>query len=180
MYYFNFLTESKEDCCQWQDFSSRKYQGCHGMAPIDFGRSVIPISVRGSFYAHHITTGIPGFSNLPTDLWNGASQLLSSKNGGKLLSVFYISTTKQQKTQKASKHSLNSSPHGFINFQSWILNFHKSCLLIIVFLFYQTILIGLKKSWKFRISDLEFVKPGGEQAQKILKSNEIIEFWELD
>ena len=52
------------------------------MAPLDFGRIVNPISARGAFYAHHITTGVAGFSDLPTDLWNGASQLLSSKNGG--------------------------------------------------------------------------------------------------
>ena len=131
MYYFNFLTESKEDCCQWQDFSSRKYQGCHGMAPIDFGRSVIPISVRGSFYAHHITTGIPGFSNLPTDLWNGASQLLSSKNGEKLLSVFYISTTHYQatKNQKGIKTFITLIELLTIWFHEFpILNFRKPCL----------------------------------------------------
>ena len=34
------------------------------MAPPDFGRSVNPISD----YVHLITTGTPGFSNLPTTL----------------------------------------------------------------------------------------------------------------
>ena len=38
------------------------------MAPPDFGRSVNPISTRGTDYAHLITTGTPGFSNLPTAL----------------------------------------------------------------------------------------------------------------
>ena len=36
------------------------------MAPPDFERSVNPISTRGAHYAHHITTGPPGFSDLPT------------------------------------------------------------------------------------------------------------------
>ena len=55
-------------------------QGCHpwgcqgSMAPLDFGRSVNPISTRGTDYAHLITTGTPGFSDLPTALkcspWN--------------------------------------------------------------------------------------------------------------
>ena len=34
----------------------------------DFGRSVNPISTRGTDYAHLITTGTPGFSDLPTAL----------------------------------------------------------------------------------------------------------------
>ena len=38
------------------------------MAPPDFGRSVNPISTRGTDYAHLITTGTPGFSDLPTAL----------------------------------------------------------------------------------------------------------------
>ena len=38
------------------------------MAPPDFGRSVNPISTRGRDYAHLITTGTPGFSDLPTAL----------------------------------------------------------------------------------------------------------------
>ena len=39
------------------------------MAPPDFGRSVNPISTRGTDYAHLITTGTPGFSDLPTALY---------------------------------------------------------------------------------------------------------------
>ena len=39
-----------------------------GVAHPDFGRSVNPISTRGTDYAHLITTGIPGFSDLPTAL----------------------------------------------------------------------------------------------------------------
>ena len=38
------------------------------MAPPDFGRSVNPISTRGTDYAHLITTGTTGFSELPTAL----------------------------------------------------------------------------------------------------------------
>ena len=38
------------------------------MAPIDFGRSVNPISAKGTDYAHLITTGTLGFSDLPTAL----------------------------------------------------------------------------------------------------------------
>ena len=34
----------------------------------DFGRSVNPISTRGTDYAHLITTGTPVFSDLPTAL----------------------------------------------------------------------------------------------------------------
>ena len=45
-------------------------RGCHGaMAPPDFGRSVNPVSTRGTDYAHLITTGTPGFSDLPTALY---------------------------------------------------------------------------------------------------------------
>ena len=36
------------------------------MAHPDFGRSVNPIATRGTDYAHLITTGTPGFSDLPT------------------------------------------------------------------------------------------------------------------
>ena len=44
--------------------------GCAGcaMAHPDFGRSVNPISTRGTDYAHLITSGTPGFSDLPTSL----------------------------------------------------------------------------------------------------------------
>ena len=38
------------------------------MAPPVFGRSVNPISTRGTDYTHLITTGTPGFSDLPTAL----------------------------------------------------------------------------------------------------------------
>ena len=38
------------------------------LAPLVFGRTVNPISTRGADYAHHITTGPPGFSDLPTAL----------------------------------------------------------------------------------------------------------------
>ena len=38
-------------------------------APPDFGRSVNPFSTRGADYAHLITTGTPGFSELPTALY---------------------------------------------------------------------------------------------------------------
>ena len=37
-------------------------------APPDFERSANPISTRGVEYVHHITTGPPGFSELPTAL----------------------------------------------------------------------------------------------------------------
>ena len=42
--------------------------GGGAMAPPDFVRSVNPISTRGTDYAHLITTGTPGFSDLPTAL----------------------------------------------------------------------------------------------------------------
>ena len=38
------------------------------MAPPDFGRSVNPISTRGTDYAHLITNDTSGFSDLPTAL----------------------------------------------------------------------------------------------------------------
>ena len=41
--------------------------GC-AMAHPDFGRSVNPISTGGTDYAHLITSGTPGFSDLPTAL----------------------------------------------------------------------------------------------------------------
>ena len=47
------------------------------MAPPDFGRSVNPISTRGGAdYAHLITTGTPGFLDLPTAL------ILQLRDGG--------------------------------------------------------------------------------------------------
>ena len=47
--------------------------GCAGLAGCavahpDFGRSANPISARGTDYARLITTGTPGFSDLPTAL----------------------------------------------------------------------------------------------------------------
>ena len=42
--------------------------GAAAMAPPDFGRSVNPISTRGTEYVHLITTGTPGFSDIPTTL----------------------------------------------------------------------------------------------------------------
>ena len=47
-------------------------QGCPlgaggAMAPPYFGRSVNPISTRGTDYFHLITTGTPGFSDLLTE-----------------------------------------------------------------------------------------------------------------
>ena len=38
------------------------------MANPDFGGSFNPISTRGTDYDHLITTGTPGFSDLPTAL----------------------------------------------------------------------------------------------------------------
>ena len=43
------------------------------MAHPDFGRSVNPISTRGTNYAHLITTGTPRFSDLLTALINTGS-----------------------------------------------------------------------------------------------------------
>ena len=42
--------------------------GC-AVAHPDFGRSVNPISTGGTDYAHLITAGTPGFSDLPTALY---------------------------------------------------------------------------------------------------------------
>ena len=42
--------------------------GSATMAPPDFGRSVNPISTRGTDYVHRITTGTPGLSDLPMAL----------------------------------------------------------------------------------------------------------------
>jgi hypothetical protein len=39
---------------------------CLAIEPPCFGRLVNPISTRGADYAHHITAGIPGFSDRPT------------------------------------------------------------------------------------------------------------------
>ena len=38
------------------------------IVPPDLGRFLNPISTRGTDYAHHITTGSTGFSDLPTAL----------------------------------------------------------------------------------------------------------------
>ena len=50
------------------------------MAPPDFGRSVNPISTRGTDYAHLITTGTLGFSDLPTVLRSATDLLMKSTN----------------------------------------------------------------------------------------------------
>ena len=42
------------------------------MAHPDFGKSVNPISTGGTDYAHLITTGTPGFSDLATALQLGS------------------------------------------------------------------------------------------------------------
>ena len=39
------------------------------MAPPNFGRSVNPISTRGTEYAHLLATGTPVFSDLPMALF---------------------------------------------------------------------------------------------------------------
>ena len=44
----------------------------------DFGRSVNPISTRGTDYAHLITTGTPGFSDLPTALGPDDSKVFNN------------------------------------------------------------------------------------------------------
>ena len=46
------------------------------MAPPDIGRSVNPISTRRA-EAHHIITGAPGFSHLPTALQNHVREATS-------------------------------------------------------------------------------------------------------
>ena len=56
------------------------------MAPPVFGRSVNPISTRGTDYAHIITIGIPGFSVLPTALVNRRTPL-----GGNSTAVTFFS-----------------------------------------------------------------------------------------
>ena len=59
-------------------------QGCVGcaMAHPDFGRSGNPISTGGTDYAHLITTGTSGFSDLPTALrlLTQASQLTGTSS----------------------------------------------------------------------------------------------------
>ena len=76
----------------YQDFARNKYlwsagcvlsrpvvPGCAGcaMAHPDICRSVNPISTKGTDYAHLITTGTPGFSDLPTALLSVISHLHS-------------------------------------------------------------------------------------------------------
>ena len=50
--------------------------GCAGCAMVhpDFGRSVNPISTRGDRLCLLITTGTPGFSDLPTALNKGSTE----------------------------------------------------------------------------------------------------------
>ena len=53
----------------WVQYSTVVPGGAGGaMAPPDFGRSVNPISTRGTDYTHLITNGTPGFSDLLTAL----------------------------------------------------------------------------------------------------------------
>ena len=52
------------------------------MAHPDFGRSVNLISTRGTNYAHLITTGTPGFSDLPTALCLAVWQCARRKPNG--------------------------------------------------------------------------------------------------
>ena len=56
--------------CGLVDASRPVVPGCAGcaMEHPDFGRSVNPISTRGTDYAHLITACTPGFSDLPTAL----------------------------------------------------------------------------------------------------------------
>ena len=138
MYYFNFLTESKEDCCQWQDFSGRKYQGCHGMAPIDFGRSINPISARGHFMPTTLLLVSPDFQTFLRTCGMELRNCYLPRTGESFLVynnfIYPLPTTKQQKTKKASKHlshSLSWSPHGFINFQLWIVLFVNYCFFVL-------------------------------------------------
>ena len=54
------------------------------MAPPDFGKSVNPISTRGTDYSHHITICHTGFSDLPTalswtEVWSILSKALEAK-----------------------------------------------------------------------------------------------------
>ena len=123
--------------------------GCQGMAPLDFGKSVNPISARGAFYAHHITIlSSPDFQTFQRTCGMELRNFYLQRMGESfwVYFIYPLPTTKQQKNKKASKHlspSLSCSPHGFINFQSRILNFQKSYLLLFD---------SLNNSWKFRIS----------------------------
>ena len=57
------------------------------MAHPDFGRSINPISTRGTDYAHLITTGTPGFSDLPTALHIKESRMPAKKRIGWFLKL---------------------------------------------------------------------------------------------
>ena len=70
----NFMHKKKKEINNLQQNRSRGVVpgGAGGaMEPPDFGRSVNPISTRGTDNAHLITTGTPGFSDLPTALRSG-------------------------------------------------------------------------------------------------------------
>ena len=131
---------------QWQDFSSRKYQGCHGMAPIDFGRSVIPISARGGILCPPHYYWCPRIfrpSYGPVE-WSFAIAIF--QEWGKAFEcILYIhyQATKNPKGIKTLIELLTTWFHQFP-----ILNSEFSQVLFVnyCFLFYQTILIGLKKS----------------------------------
>ena len=57
------------------------------MAPPDFGRSVNPISTRGTDYVHLITTGSPGFSDLPTALLHRLQIFYSSQPKVQMINI---------------------------------------------------------------------------------------------
>ena len=65
----NFMHKKKKEINNLQQNRSRGV--VPGGVPPDFGRSVNPVSTRGTDYAHLITTGTPGFSDLPTALRSG-------------------------------------------------------------------------------------------------------------
>ena len=101
-----------------------------------------------------LVCGVPGFSDLPTDLWNGASQLLDIfQERGKafecILYIYPLLTHYQatKKTQKGIKtfitliELLNTWFHQFPTLNS---EFSQILFVNYFFLFYQTILIGLK------------------------------------
>ena len=50
--------------------------------------SVNPISIRGTDYAHLITTGIPGFSDLPTALQGYYTLENPALNFGKIVNIY--------------------------------------------------------------------------------------------
>ena len=63
--------------------------GVCAMAPPDFGRSVNPISTRGTDYARLITTGTPEFSDLPTalDMTKNECRAVGTGGGGAMIDI---------------------------------------------------------------------------------------------